>query len=64
MLVVKEIPEAQAFSGCSREFLHDAISQGKLEAQVLGKSWRIKRGNLKNYVTNFLGKPSLNLIIL
>lgn len=46
------LPEAQALTGLSREFLRDAISQGKLKAKVIGKSWRIKRSDLDDYVTN------------
>lgn len=46
------LPETQALTGLSREFLRNAISQGKLKAQVIGKSWRIKRSDLDDYVTN------------
>lgn len=46
------LPEAQALTGLSREFLRDAISQGKLKAQIIGKSWRIKRRDLEDYIAN------------
>lgn len=46
------LPEAQALTGLSREFLRNAISQGQLKAQVIGKSWRIKRSDLDDYITN------------
>lgn len=46
------LPEVQVLTGLSREFLRDAISQGKLKAQVIGKSWRIKRSDLDDYVAD------------
>ena len=42
--------EAQALTGLSREFLKDAISSGELKAKLIGKGWRIKRGDLDEYV--------------
>jgi excisionase family DNA binding protein len=44
------LPEAQALTGLSREFLRDAISEGRLKAKVIGKSWRVKRSDLDEYV--------------
>ena len=44
------IPEAQALTGLSREFLRDAITAGELKAKVIGKGWRVKRSDLQEYV--------------
>ena len=44
------IAEAQVLTGLSREFLRDAIAAGELKAKQIGKSWRIKRSDLKDYV--------------
>lgn len=44
------IAEAQALTGLSREFLRDAINTGDLKAKVIGKSWRVKRSDLEQYV--------------
>ncbi len=42
--------EAQALTGLSREFLRDAITEGKLKAKMIGRSWRIKRSDLEEYI--------------
>lgn len=44
------IAEAQELTGLSRAILREAISQGTLKAQVIGKSWRIKYTDLERYV--------------
>lgn len=44
--------EAQALTGLSREFLRDAINLGQLKAKMIGRSWRIKRSDLEEYVSN------------
>lgn len=44
------LAEAQALTGLSREFLRDAITAGNLKAKVIGKSWRVKRTDLEEYV--------------
>jgi excisionase family DNA binding protein len=44
------IPEAQALTGLSREFLKNSISSGNLKAKFIGKGWRIKRSDLNQYV--------------
>lgn len=44
------IAEAQALTGLSREFLRDAINSGDLKAKQIGKSWRVKRSDLQEYV--------------
>jgi excisionase family DNA binding protein len=42
--------QAQALTGLSREFLKEAIASGELKAKLIGKPWRIKRGDLDNYI--------------
>jgi excisionase family DNA binding protein len=44
------IAEAQALTGLSREYLRDAINSGNLKAKQIGKSWRVKRSDLQEYV--------------
>jgi excisionase family DNA binding protein len=44
------LPEAQALTGLSREFLRDAINDGTLKAKMIGRGWRIKRSDLDEYV--------------
>ncbi|MBW4566001.1 MAG: helix-turn-helix domain-containing protein [Mojavia pulchra JT2-VF2] len=44
------IAEAQALTGLSREFIRDAINSGNLKAKQIGKSWRVKRSDLEQYV--------------
>ena len=44
------LSEAQELTGLSRTTLRLAISQGKLKAAIIGKSWRIKYTDLERYV--------------
>ena len=44
------VPEAQALTGLSKDFLRDAIQDGTLKAKVIGRSWRIKRSDLEEFV--------------
>jgi len=44
------IAEAQALTGLSREVLKNAIASGDLKAKQIGKSWRVKRSDLKEYI--------------
>lgn len=44
--------EAQLLTGLSREYLRDAIASGDLSSKKIGKSWRIKRTDLENFVAN------------
>jgi excisionase family DNA binding protein len=44
------MPEAQKLTGLSRQFLKNAISSGNLKAKLIGKSWRIKRSDLDEYI--------------
>ncbi|MGH7999429.1 MAG: helix-turn-helix domain-containing protein [Brasilonema sp.] len=48
------LAEAQALTGLSKKFLRDAISDGTLKAKVIGRSWRIKRSDLEEFVDNLL----------
>ena len=44
------LSEAQLLTGLSRKALRDAIADGKLKAKVMGRSWRIKRSDLEDFV--------------
>jgi len=44
------ITEVQALTGLSREVLKDAIASGDLKAKQIGKSWRVKRSDLQEYI--------------
>ncbi|MBA3920189.1 MAG: helix-turn-helix domain-containing protein [Nostocaceae cyanobacterium] len=44
------IEEAQALTGLSREFLRVAINSESLIAKIIGKSWRIKRSDLDEFI--------------
>jgi excisionase family DNA binding protein len=44
------LPEVQALTGLSREFLRDAINDGTLKAKMIGRGWRVKRSDLDEYV--------------
>lgn len=46
------LPEAQALTGLSKGFLRDAINNGELKAKIIGRSWRVKRSDLDNYIKN------------
>jgi excisionase family DNA binding protein len=46
------LPEAQALTGLSREFLRDAINDRTLKAKMIGRSWRVKRNDLDEYVAS------------
>ncbi|MDJ0591892.1 MAG: helix-turn-helix domain-containing protein [Pleurocapsa sp. MO_226.B13] len=46
------LSEVQALTGLSRETLRDAIKNEELPAKIIGKAWRIKRGDLEDYVEN------------
>ncbi len=49
--ILLTLSEAQALTGLSRQILLDAINQGKLNAKVIGKTWRIKRTDLDQYIS-------------
>jgi len=44
------LPEAQALTGLSRTILREAIYEGTLKAQIIGRAWRVKRTDLESYV--------------
>ncbi|KYC34490.1 hypothetical protein WA1_51600 [Scytonema hofmannii PCC 7110] len=44
------IAEAQELTGLPRQLLRDAITEGTLKAKVIGRSWRIKRSDLEEFV--------------
>ena len=46
------LPEVQALTGLSRSTLRDAIENEQLPAKIIGKAWRIKRGDLEDYIEN------------
>lgn len=46
------LPEAQALTGLSKDFLRDAIQEETLKAKVIGRSWRIKRSDLEEFIAN------------
>ena len=47
LLTLKEV---QALTGLSREILREAIAANQLKAKIVGKAWRIKRGDLEDYI--------------
>jgi excisionase family DNA binding protein len=42
--------EAAQLSGLSKQRLREAIRDEKLHGQILGRGWKIKRGDLENYI--------------
>jgi excisionase family DNA binding protein len=46
------LKEAQKLTGLSREFLREAIKLEKLQAQKIGRGWKIKRKDLDFYIDN------------
>lgn len=48
--ILLTLAEAQDLTGLSREYLRSAISEGKLKANKIGNCWRLKRGDLDEYV--------------
>jgi excisionase family DNA binding protein len=45
------LPEVQALTGLSRGILKEAIKAGKLKAKIIGKSYRVKRGDVENFIS-------------
>ena len=41
------LKEVQAQTGLSREILREAITNNQLKAKIVGKAWRIKRGDAR-----------------
>jgi excisionase family DNA binding protein len=50
--VLLTIGDVQLLTGLSREFIRDAITGEQLPAKVIGKSWRIKRSDLHDFIHN------------
>jgi excisionase family DNA binding protein len=44
------LDECRVLTGLSRETLRQAIKEGNLPAQIIGKSWRVKAKDLENYI--------------
>jgi len=44
------VTEVQALTGLSKDVLRDAISDGTLKAKLIGRSWRVKRSDLEEFV--------------
>lgn len=51
------VTEAQLLTGLSKEFLRDAINDGTLKAKLIGRSWRIKRSDLEEFVAGLFWIP-------
>ena len=50
--ILLTLDEVQAMTGLSKGYLREAIKQGNLKAKQIGKSWRIKRSDLDDFVEN------------
>jgi excisionase family DNA binding protein len=48
--LILNLVEASKLLGLSRNYLREAISAGKLKAQILGRGWKIKRADLETYI--------------
>jgi excisionase family DNA binding protein len=47
------LAEASALAGISRQRLRQAIKDGTLTAQIIGRGYRVKRTDLEDYVDSF-----------
>ena len=50
--ILLTLDEAQAMTGLSKGYLREAIGQENLKAKLIGKSWRVKRSDLDEFVEN------------
>lgn len=50
--LILTLDEIKLLTGFSKEILRTAIKEGKLKAKIIGKSWRIKRADLDQYIEN------------
>jgi hypothetical protein len=50
--ILLTVNECRALSGLSEKRIIEAIKTGKLKGQFIGKGWKIKRGDLNEYVGN------------
>ena len=48
--ILLTLDEAQAMTGLSKGYLREAIRQGSLKAKQIGKSWRVKRSDLDDFI--------------
>ncbi|MEO1433574.1 MAG: helix-turn-helix domain-containing protein [Cyanobacteria bacterium J06632_19] len=48
--ILLTLDEAQAMTGLSKGYLREAINQGYLKAKQIGKSWRVKRSDLDDFI--------------
>ncbi len=48
--ILLTLPEAQSLTGLSRSTLRAAIDDGALKARLIGRAFRIKRGDLDSYI--------------
>ena len=48
--ILLTLDEAQALTGLSKGYLREAIRQGSLKAKQIGKSWRVKRSDLDDFI--------------
>jgi excisionase family DNA binding protein len=47
-----KLDEAAALTGLSRQLLRQAIEDGKLKGRIIGRAYRVKRGDLDRYIKN------------
>jgi excisionase family DNA binding protein len=45
-----KLDEAAALTGLSRHVLRQAIEDGKLKGRIIGRAYRVKRGDLDRYI--------------
>jgi excisionase family DNA binding protein len=45
-----KLDEASALTGLSRQILRQAIEDGKLKGRIIGRAYRVKRGDLDEYI--------------
>jgi excisionase family DNA binding protein len=45
-----KLDEAAALTGLSRQFLRQAIEDGKLKGRIIGRGFRVKRGDLDEFI--------------
>lgn len=50
--ILLTLDETQVMTGLSKAYLREAIGQGSLNAKQIGKSWRVKRSDLDNFIEN------------
>lgn len=48
--LVLTLKDCQKLTGFSREFLRDAINRKELKGRIIGRSWRVKRADLDEFI--------------